>query len=200
MCDGENCGRLLAYQFPKEKCLPMTQQVEAKIDQDSFLSGQLTLWDQRVSQVIRGNVLVLPIEYTLLYVEPIYLMAETAAYPELRTVVLMHDDNLSYGDTFDEALERPLKGGDEAFREKKETLFTVKEVTGYLIKQVSEAFDNYLSDMGKKDFDSAPGELKRMRENTGQTHGEKILSCLFPVFRAAIVIMEPCFIFTVYGF
>ncbi|MBD3265271.1 UPF0182 family protein, partial [bacterium] len=81
MCDPENYGRFLAYQFPKEKRILGPQQVETKIDQDSFLSGQLTLWDQRGSNVIRGNVLAIPIEKTLLYVEPIYLQAETAAYP-----------------------------------------------------------------------------------------------------------------------
>ena len=74
--------------------------METKIDQDRFLSGQLTLWDQRGSSVIRGNVIAIPIGDTLLYVEPIYLQAETAAYPELRLVVVMHGDNLSYAETF----------------------------------------------------------------------------------------------------
>jgi hypothetical protein len=90
LCDGENYGRFLAYKFPKERRVLGPQQVETKIDQDRFLSGQLTLWDQRGSAVIRGNVLALPIGDTLLYVEPIYLQADTAAYPELRYVVLMH--------------------------------------------------------------------------------------------------------------
>jgi uncharacterized membrane protein (UPF0182 family) len=96
LSDGQNYGRLLAYKFPKEKRILGPQQVETKIDQDSFLSGQLTLWDQRGSKVIRGNVLAIPIDNTLLYVEPIYLQAETAAYPELRLVVVMHGDNMSY--------------------------------------------------------------------------------------------------------
>jgi hypothetical protein len=68
MCDPGNYGRLLAYRFPKEKRVLGTQQVETKIDQDSHLSGQLTLWDQRGSNVIRGNVLAIPIDDTLLYV------------------------------------------------------------------------------------------------------------------------------------
>ena len=82
------------------------QQVETKIDQDRYLSQQLSLWDQRGSRVIRGNVLALPIGDTLLYVEPIYLQAETAAYPELRLVVLMHGDDLAYGNSLEEALAR----------------------------------------------------------------------------------------------
>jgi hypothetical protein len=69
MSDGNNYGRFLAYKFPKEKRVLGPQQVETKIDQDSYLSGQLTLWDQRGSRVIRGNVLAIPIEDTLLYIE-----------------------------------------------------------------------------------------------------------------------------------
>jgi uncharacterized membrane protein (UPF0182 family) len=117
LCDGDNYGRFLAYQFPKERRVLGPQQVETKIDQDSFLSGQLTLWDQRGSHVIRGNVLAIPLDHTLLYVEPIYLQAETAAYPELRLVAVMHGDKLSYAETFDQALnglfsaEQPAAGG-----------------------------------------------------------------------------------------
>lgn len=95
MCDPGNYGRLRSYKFPKEERVLGTQQVETKIDQDRFLSGQLSLWDQRGSKVIRGNVLAIPIDNTLLYVEPIYLQAETAAYPELRLVAVMHGDELS---------------------------------------------------------------------------------------------------------
>ncbi|MHB8907104.1 MAG: UPF0182 family protein, partial [Melioribacteraceae bacterium] len=104
MCDAENYGKFVAYQFSKDKMVLGPQQVESKIDQDSFLSGQLTLWDQHGSKVIRGNVLAIPVNNTLFYVEPIYLQAETAAYPELRIVVVMHGDNMSYAKTFDEAL------------------------------------------------------------------------------------------------
>jgi hypothetical protein len=104
LSDGESYGRLLAYKFPKDRRVLGPQQVETKIDQDRYLSQQLTLWDQRGSSVIRGNVLALPLGDTLLYVEPIYLQAETAAYPELRLVVLMHGDDLAYGESLSEAL------------------------------------------------------------------------------------------------
>ena len=74
----KNYGKFIAYKLPKEERILGPQQVETKIDQDSFLSGQRSLWDQRGSNVIRGNVLVLALEGTLLYVEPIYLQSETA--------------------------------------------------------------------------------------------------------------------------
>ena len=161
MCDMENYGRLLAYKFPKEKRVLGTQQVETKIDQDPFLSGQLTLWDQRGSNVIRGNVLAIPIEKTILYVEPIYLQAETAAYPELRLVVVMHNDNLSYGETFDKALQGLFEQGKSGIStdEISTTKFTYKE----LIKRANASFDDYLNYTGNKEFKKAGEALDKLK-------------------------------------
>lgn len=104
LSDGGDYGRLLAYQFPKDRLVVGPQQVETKIDQDPQLSAQLALWDQRGSRVLRGNVLAIPIGNTLMYVEPIYLRAETAAYPELRLVIVMIGERMAYAPRFDEAL------------------------------------------------------------------------------------------------
>ncbi len=108
--DPEHYGEFIAYKFPKDKRVLGTQQVETKIDQDSFLSSQLTLWNQRGSNVIRGNVIAIPIDDTMLYVEPIYLQSDTAAYPELRLVAVMHNDRLSYAESFEEALRGLFEG------------------------------------------------------------------------------------------
>lgn len=104
LSDGANYGRMIAYSFPKDRLVVGPQQVETKIDQDPQLSARLALWDQRGSRVIRGNVLAVPVGDTLLYVEPIYLRAETAAYPELRLVVVMIGERMAYAPRFDEAL------------------------------------------------------------------------------------------------
>ena len=151
MCDGENYGRLLSYKFPKEKRILGPQQVETKIDQDSYLSGQLTLWDQRGSQVIRGNVLAIPIEETLIYVEPIYLQADTAAYPELRLVVIMHNDQLSYAKSFDKALEGLFKD------QPSKALPAVAEEANIeqLVQQANQAFRSYLRLQNDLDFEQA---------------------------------------------
>ncbi|MBD3427047.1 MAG: UPF0182 family protein [Candidatus Omnitrophica bacterium] len=165
MCDGENYGRFLAYKFPKEKRVLGTQQVETKIDQDRTLSGQLTLWDQRGSSVIRGNVLAIPIEDKILYVEPIYLRAETAAYPELRLVVLMQNDKLAYGKTFSQALERLIKD------EKPGDIIPepVKTPGGISLRELSRradtAFTEYLDHMAEEDFRSAAQALEELKEN-----------------------------------
>jgi hypothetical protein len=165
MCDPANYGRLLAYKFPKEERILGPQQVETKIDQDGYLSAQLSLWNQQGSRVIRGNTLVIPINSSLLYVEPIYLQAEAAAYPELRLVAVMHGDNLSYAETFDKALQGLLA---EAGR--KPPSFAAPGLKGErippkeLISRANEAFKNYLRLQGEGRFAEAANELSRLQE------------------------------------
>jgi uncharacterized membrane protein (UPF0182 family) len=162
LCDPPYYGRLLAYTFPKEKRVLGTQQMETKIDQDSYLSAQLSLWDQRGSRVIRGNVLVIPVEDTLIYVEPIYLQAETAAYPELRLVTIMHNDRLSYAPTFEEALQGLLR--ETAGRPVITEGAPVEVSTRQLIRRANEAFENYLQALGEGQFRQAADELERLQD------------------------------------
>ena len=103
-CDGDEYGKLLIYNFPKSRLIDGPLQIEARIDQNSQLSSQFTLWNQQGSHVLRGHLLVIPIGKSLLYVEPIYLKAESSPMPELRLVVLATQDRLGYGQTFDEAM------------------------------------------------------------------------------------------------
>jgi hypothetical protein len=103
-CDGENYGKLLIYNFPKSRLIDGPLQIEARIDQNSQLSSQFTLWNQQGSHVLRGHLLVIPIGRSLLFVEPIYLKAESSPMPELRLVVLATQERLGYGQTFDEAM------------------------------------------------------------------------------------------------
>ncbi len=161
MCDPGNYGRMLVYNFPKQERVLGTQQVETKIDQDRYLSGQLSLWDQRGSRVIRGNVLVVPVGETLIYVEPIYLQAETAAYPELRLVAVMHNDRLSYAPSFDEALEGLF--GEEAEAPSAPSLPAEGSV-GQWAERANQAFENYLTALGDKDFRQASEQLEALQE------------------------------------
>jgi hypothetical protein len=167
MCDPDDYGRFLAYKFPKEKRVLGTQQVETKIDQDRFLSGQLTLWDQRGSNVIRGNVLAIPVEGTLLYVEPIYLQAETAAYPELRLVIVMHNDILSYGETFDKALMGIFEDGEPVFEAGEKGMETPATVES-LVQSANQAFEDYLKLLGEKRFDEASNSLEQLEKTLNQ--------------------------------
>ncbi len=86
--DGEHYGKLLLYKFPKDKLVYGPLQIEAKIDQDSEISQQLTLWSQQGSHVARGNLLVIPVGESLLYIEPLYMQAETGQLPELKRVIV----------------------------------------------------------------------------------------------------------------
>jgi uncharacterized membrane protein (UPF0182 family) len=108
--DGANYGTSIVYDFPKTRLVDGPLQIEARIDQNAQLSGQLSLWNQQGSHVRRGNLLVIPCGRALIYAEPIYLQAERSPMPELRLVVLALQDKLAYGATYEAAL-RALFGG-----------------------------------------------------------------------------------------
>ncbi len=103
-CDGDAYGTAVVYDFPKSRLVDGPQQIEARIDQNAQLSGQLTLWNQQGSHALRGSLLVIPTGRALLYAEPIYLQAQESPMPELRLVVLALQDKLAYGPTFQAAL------------------------------------------------------------------------------------------------
>ena len=102
--DGDNYGKLILYQFPKQKLIFGPRQIEARIDQDPSISEQLTLWDQGGSRAVRGNLLVIPIEDSLMYVEPLYLQAESSELPELKRVIVSYENRIAMRETLDEAL------------------------------------------------------------------------------------------------
>jgi hypothetical protein len=102
--DGANYGTAVVYDFPKTRLVDGPQQIEARIDQNAQLSGQLTLWNQQGSRVLRGSLIVIPCGKALLYAEPIYLQANSSPMPELRLVVLALQDRLAYAPTFEAAL------------------------------------------------------------------------------------------------
>jgi uncharacterized protein len=108
--DGAQYGTSVVYNFPKTKLVDGPLQIEARIDQNAQLSGQLTLWNQQGSHVRRGALLVIPCGRALLYAEPIYLRAQRSPMPELRLVVLALQDRLAYGPTFESAMSA-LFGG-----------------------------------------------------------------------------------------
>jgi uncharacterized membrane protein (UPF0182 family) len=104
--DPPNYGRLLVYRFPKDRTIFGPMQIEARINQDPVISSQLTLWNQEGSQVIRGNLLVVPMADALLYIEPLYLQAEGSALPELKRVIVAYGSRIAMEPTLDAALGR----------------------------------------------------------------------------------------------
>jgi hypothetical protein len=109
-CDGADYGKLSVFAFPKDKLILGPNQIEAKIDQDPEMSSQLSLWRQGGSDVIRGNLLVIPIANSLLYVEPLFLKATAGAIPELTRVIVSTAGRVYWAPTLDAALAGLLGG------------------------------------------------------------------------------------------
>jgi len=103
-CDPDDYGRIVLYEFPKDKLIYGPAQIETLINQDDVISPQLTLWDSKGSRVNRGNQLVIPIEQSLIYVKPLYLQSETSQIPALKRVIVSDGDRLAMEPTLEAAL------------------------------------------------------------------------------------------------
>ena len=110
-CDPPHYGELIVYEFPKDKLVFGPFQIEARINQSTAISQQLSLWNQQGSRVIRGNLHVIPIEDSLLYVSPLYLRAEAGQIPELKRVIAAYGDQVVMEETLSEALTALFSGG-----------------------------------------------------------------------------------------
>ncbi|MEW5801385.1 MAG: UPF0182 family protein [bacterium] len=105
-CDGPDYGKLQVYKFSKEKLIYGPRQIEARIDQQTEISSQLTLWSQQGSDIFRGDLLVIPIEKSILYIEPVYLLAnDQSNLPELKRVIVAYGDKIEMKETLAEALQ-----------------------------------------------------------------------------------------------
>ena len=102
--DGPNYGKLVAYRFPKQSLVYGPKQIVNRINQETNISQQITLWDQKGSSVIRGELLVIPVDESLIYVQPLYLRAEGGTIPELKRVVVAHENRVAMGETLEEGL------------------------------------------------------------------------------------------------
>jgi uncharacterized membrane protein (UPF0182 family) len=98
-------GEMIVYKLSKDSLILGPLQIEAMIDQDTTISRQLTLWDQRGSRVIRGNLLVIPINQSFLYVEPVFLLAAETNIPQLKRVIVSDGEHLAMESTLAEALQ-----------------------------------------------------------------------------------------------
>jgi len=151
--DGTAYGKLLVYNFPSSRVIDGPSQIEARIDQDAQLSGQITLWNQQGSKVKRGNLIVMPIGTGLLFVEPIYLQAERSPMPELRLVVLATQEKLTYAANFETALAQLMGDAPQSNPKDAETKkpdnnggtqsTNVSQSTGELIKLAGQTFTDY---------------------------------------------------------
>ncbi len=165
--DGTHYGKLFVYLFPKQKLIYGPRQIEARIDQDSLVSQQLTLWTQRGSQAIRGSLLVIPIEDSLLYVEPLYLAAsESGSLPELRRVIIAFGNRLLMEPDLDTALAglfgaRALAPGTGAERE---TVAGSPQTVDALTRQALDHYRNAQNALREGRWEAYGAELKRLEQ------------------------------------
>ncbi len=165
-CDGPEYGRMLVYSFPRDRLVFGPRQVSARIDQDSFISQQLTLWGQKGSKVIRGRLLVIPIERSLLYVQPLYLVAsDEGGLPELRRVIVAYENDVVMEENLEAGLVRLFRqrGGVPA---KKEEAGTVRQdvSVGQLAKEAVSIFRDATEAQRRGDWTAYGEHLKRLEE------------------------------------
>jgi uncharacterized membrane protein (UPF0182 family) len=155
-------GKLIVYEFPKEKLVYGPFQIEALINQNTYISQQISLWNQMGSRVIRGNLLVIPIENSILYVSPLYLRAEQGQLPELQRVIAAYGDRVVMKETLAEALSELFEPGatHAGPRAAKETL------AGPAADRAREALEHYnqaIERLKSGDWSGFGTELDTMR-------------------------------------
>ena len=159
--DGENYGKLVVYRFPKDRLVYGPKQIVARINQDTEISRQVSLWDQRGSQVMQGTLLVIPIENSLIYVQPLYLRADKGKIPELKRVVVAYENRIAMEETLDAALSRIF--GDVRVSEEAPPLKTLP------LSAVKE--EKSLASSAREHYDRA---MNAQREGNWALYGEEI--------------------------
>jgi uncharacterized membrane protein (UPF0182 family) len=168
--DGENYGRLVVYRFPKQKLVYGPRQIVARINQDAEISRQVSLWDQRGSQVIQGNLLVIPIEEALIYVRPLYLRAESGKIPELKRVIVAYENRIAMEETLEASLARIFRTEllpTQAVTGEPPSAGTAIETAGPaeaadLIKQAADAYDRALQAQRQGDWAKYGEEIRKL--------------------------------------
>ncbi len=166
-CDGETLGELHFLQLSKQELIFGPMQIEARINQDQNISKDLSLWNQQGSQVLRGQMLVLPIDDSLLYIEPIYLQASEARMPQLKKVVLAMGDNMVYADTYEQALaELTGQAGPAQRKPSSQATSTttqaapISDESQRLLQEVANRLRRYRELMGQGKFSEAGKEIE----------------------------------------
>jgi hypothetical protein len=173
--DGEYYGRLLVYKFPKQKLVYGPRQIVARINQDAEIARQISLWDQRGSQVILGNLLVIPIEEGLIYVRPLYIRSESGKIPELKRVIIAYENRIAMEETLEESISKIFGGAapepqqitgaaapEPGAPAQPQTAVEAPAGDEDLIRQAGEAYDRALQAQRQGDWAKYGEEVKRL--------------------------------------
>ena len=187
--DAPNYGRLIAYTFPKQKLVYGPRNVDARINQDPVISQQVSLWNQQGSRVLRGSLFAIPIDQSLIYIQPLYLAAEQGgALPELRRVVVAYGNQIAMEPSLDLALQRIFGGrmrGDEAVaRPAAPGAASVAAPDGMLaglVQRAWEAWQKAQEALQRSDWSAYGQEQKRLEDPKGRAApflGERLQALL----------------------
>jgi uncharacterized protein len=179
--DGEQYGKLAVYRFPKQKLIYGPKQVLARINQDPEISRQLSLWNQRGSQVQFGTLLVIPIKESLLYIQPLYLRAEKGKIPELRRVIVVAEDRMAMEPTlegsinklFGEGAVQPPGGPQQPSQPTSLAADVARPESRALIEQAWQSYSRAMDARREGDWTKFGEELKKVGQLLDQANREK---------------------------
>jgi uncharacterized membrane protein (UPF0182 family) len=168
--DGQHYGQLVVYRFPKQKLVYGPRQIVARINQDAEISRQISLWDQRGSQVRQGNLLIIPIEEALLYIRPLYLRAESGKIPELKRVIVAYENQIAMEETLEASLARIFKGelperdlaSELSVEGTGKAAAAAPAARGNLIQQAKDAYDSAVQAQRQGDWAKYGAELRKL--------------------------------------
>jgi uncharacterized protein len=166
--DGDNYGKLRVYSFPRQSLVFGPAQIVNRINQDTEVARQISLWDQRGSEVIRGELLVIPIEESLIYVQPLYLRAQGGRIPELKRVVVAHESQVAMEETLEAGLAR-LFGGSPTGAESPRTAVQAPPIAGEsevmrLAKEANEIYERARAAQRADDWTTYGVEMRKLGE------------------------------------
>jgi uncharacterized membrane protein (UPF0182 family) len=192
--DSENYGRLVVYRFPKQQLVYGPRQIISRFSQDAEIARQISLWDQRGSQVIQGNLLIIPIEEALLYIRPLYLRAESGRIPELKRVIVAYENRIAMEETLEESISKlflqdlNLSGREASpvlskpgYESRAVTASTVASVSAFeptpevsrLIERAGDAYNRAVAAQREGNWARYGEELKRLGETLEELKRQK---------------------------
>jgi uncharacterized membrane protein (UPF0182 family) len=158
----------VVYRFPKQSLVFGPTQIVNRINQDTEIARQVSLWDQRGSEVIRGHLLVIPIEESLIYVQPLYLRAEGGRIPELKRVVVAHQNRVVMAETLERGLVDLFAGGEEPTRPAPGPLAargtTPAASSAELVRRAGDAYQRAMDAQRAGDWARYGDEIRRLGE------------------------------------
>lgn len=172
-CDEQNYGKLLVFTFPRDRLVFGPRQIDARIDQNSYISQQLSLWNQRGSTVIRGKLLIIPIEKSLLYIQPLFLAAEDkGGLPELRRVIVAYENDVVMEENLEQALTALFGGRKVSTPSASVPAQTQKMTIQELAKEAEQIFERAKSLQKQGDWAGYGENLKKLEQILKQMTGK----------------------------